>query len=87
MWCAAHFARGYERRYGECYVWISDEDEQTDADFHLEIAGIRHPFQVTELMQPGRRRGDECRNGGGEFGRTVLEDLEPRYRARPSLGT
>jgi hypothetical protein len=84
MWCAAHFARGYESRYGECYVWISDEDEQNDADFYLEIAGTRHPFQVTELMQPGRRRGDEYRNGGGESGKTMFEDWSPGTEQGPA---
>lgn len=56
MWCAAHFARGYEKHYGECFVWISDSDEQTDADFELELRGVRNPFQITELMEPGRRQ-------------------------------
>src|SRR5687767_11690053 len=72
MWCAAHFARGYERHFGSCYVHISDEDEQTDSDFELEVDGKRFPFQVTELMEPGRRRGDEYR--GGASGKTRLED-------------
>lgn len=75
MWCAAHFARGYEKHYGECFVWISDSDEQTDADFELEVRRVCHPFQITELMQPGRRRGDEYR--GGESGKTFLEDWGP----------
>lgn len=82
MWCAAHFARGYEKTYGECFVWISDEDEQTDVDFELELNGVRHPFQVTELMEPGRRRGDEYRDG--ESGKTRLEDWGPGTESGPS---
>jgi hypothetical protein len=74
MWCAAHFALGYQKGVGECYVWISDEDEQTDVDFYLEINGTKHPFQITELMEPKRKRGDEYKNGGGESGTTHLED-------------
>lgn len=84
MWCAAHFARGYERCLGECFVWISDEDEQTTADFELEVGGARHPFQITELMQPGRRRGDEYRDGRGESGRTFLEDWGPGTEMGPA---
>jgi hypothetical protein len=66
MWCAAHFARAYNQHVAPCTVLISDEDEQTDADFFLETGGKSYPFQVTELMEPGRRRGDEYRAGGSE---------------------
>jgi len=81
MWCAAHFSRGYEKHYGECFVLISDRDEQTDSDFELEERRTRHPFQVTELMEPGRRRGDEYR--GGESDRTILEDWSPGTKNGP----
>jgi hypothetical protein len=64
MWCAAHFARAYNQYVAPCAVLISDEDEQTDADFFLDIGGKSYPFQVTELMEPGRRRGDEYCGGG-----------------------
>jgi hypothetical protein len=72
MWCAAHFARAYNQYVAPCAVLISNEDEQIDADFFLEVGGTRYPFQVTELMEPGRRRGDEYRGGGAE--RTRDED-------------
>lgn len=72
MWCAAHFARGYEKHFAPCFVYIAESDEQTEADFDLEIAGVRYPFQITELMEPGRRRGDEYR--AGPSGKTTLED-------------
>ena len=75
MWCAAHFSRGYEKHYGECFVLISDTDEQTESDFELEMNGASHSFQITELMQPGRRRGDEYR--WGESGKSILEDWSP----------
>lgn len=38
-------------------------DTQTDVDFELKIGGVCHPFHITEVMEPGRRRGDEYRNG------------------------
>jgi hypothetical protein len=63
MWCAAHFARAYADFVQPCAVLIDDEDIQTDVDFDLELNGTPYPFQVTEVMEPGRRRGDEYRNG------------------------
>lgn len=70
MWCAAHFARAYNQHVAPCTVLISAKDEQTDADFFLDIGGKPHPFQVTESMEPGRRRGDEYRGGGTEKSQT-----------------
>jgi len=74
LWCAAQFATGFEQHIGEC--WIRFEEDQ-DYDFLLEVAGDQHPFQVTEVQQPGRKRGDEYRaveNGAPTLG---LEDWEP----------
>jgi hypothetical protein len=59
IWCAAHFGRHYEHGIGPCHILIEDHDEQTDADFEFEAAGGMHPFQITEVQVPGRRRGDE----------------------------
>jgi len=66
MWCAAHFARAYNQHVAPCTALISDKDEQTDADFFLGTGGGIHPFQITERMEPGRRRGDEYQWGGSE---------------------
>lgn len=63
MWCAAHFARAYALYVHPCAVLIDDVDIQTDVDFDLELDGVTYPFQVTEVMEPGRRRGDEYRDG------------------------
>jgi hypothetical protein len=63
MWCAAHFARAYARYVHPCAVVIDDVDSQTDVDFELELNSTCHPFQVTEVMELGRRRGDEYRHG------------------------
>ena len=59
FWCAAHFGRHYAHNLGPCHILIEDHDEQSDADFELEAAGGLHPFQITEVQAPGRRRGDE----------------------------
>src|SRR3954451_20887715 len=72
MWCAAHFARAYNQYVAPCTVLIADKDEQTHADFYMDTEGKLYPFQVTELMEPGRRRGDEYR--GGASGRTQDEE-------------
>lgn len=61
IWCAAQFGRGLQSAGVDCAVWVSDADEQTEADFGIEAYGIRHDFQLTEVLSPGRRRGDEYR--------------------------
>ena len=63
IWCAAHFSRAFDRYVSPCEVLIDDMDIQTDVDFELDMGGVLHPFQVTEVMEPGRRRGDEYRIG------------------------
>lgn len=74
MWCAAHFARAYEQYIASCSVMVNDIDTQTDVDFELEIGGVSHPFQITEVMEPRRRRGDEYRNGAPALRRDDLEE-------------
>jgi hypothetical protein len=59
LWCAARFAQALSSYVAPCSVLVSDKDEQTDADFHLEASGGSFPFQITEVQVPGRRRGDE----------------------------
>jgi len=63
QWCAAQFGRTYLANVGGCSILISDKDEQTEADFYLEVSGARHSFQITEVQPPGRRRGDEYKGG------------------------
>ncbi|HYM44367.1 MAG TPA: hypothetical protein VET46_16545 [Steroidobacteraceae bacterium] len=59
LWCAAHFARGYEHGIGECAVWFDESGTDSDVDFELEVTGARYPFQTTMVQRPGRRMGDE----------------------------
>ena len=72
MWCAAHFARAYERYVKACSVRIDDEDDQEDFDFELGVADQWYLFQVAEVMEPDRRRSAEYK----DFveGRARLED-------------
>lgn len=58
LYCAARFGQAL-RQVQACWLHVADVDEQTDADFHLEVAGVLLPFQITEVQIPGRRRGDE----------------------------
>ena len=59
MWCAAHFAYAFDQYIDRCDILIDDADTQTDVDFDLSVNGVCYPFQVTEVMEPKRRRGDE----------------------------
>jgi len=72
FWCAAHFGRHYAHGLGPCYIHIEDHDEQSDADFGFEAAAGVHPFQITEVQAPGRRRGDEYKKEAST--KATLED-------------
>lgn len=75
LWCAAQFARGYAANLAPCLVFVHEEDAQTYWDFQLEIDARKLNFQLTEVLQAGRRRGDEYRkNGPGWF--TTVNDYE-----------
>jgi len=63
MWCAAHFACAFDRYLDRCDILIDDIDAHTDADFDLHVNGVSYAFQITEVLEPERRRGDEYRNG------------------------
>lgn len=62
MWCAARFGTGYSRHFAPCMLEVELNDEQRDYDFHLQIPEGRLPFQITEVLDKGRRRGDEYRS-------------------------
>lgn len=62
MWCASLFGEGYERNVASCRIEISETDEQRDFDFILHALGETHPFQVSEVLDEGRRRNHEYRN-------------------------
>ena len=62
MWCAGRFGRGYESHFGECFVDIDETDEQRDYDFHLLVGSLRLPFQIAEVLDSGRRRGQDYRD-------------------------
>lgn len=59
MWVAERFASGFAKAVGACEVQIEETDEQREFDFHLVVDGRAHPFQITEVLDAGRKRGDE----------------------------
>lgn len=63
MWCASVFAEGYEKNFSECYIEIAESDEQRDFDFLFHAQGQVHPFQVTEVLDKGRKRNLEYKLG------------------------
>ena len=62
MYCAGHFALAYEEAKAPCHVLYEEPDPKNHVDFHLETATGRHQFQLTEIQEPDRRRGDEYRS-------------------------
>lgn len=62
MWCAARFCTGYAKNFGACEIDIADKDEYREFDFHLCEKDDRLPFQIAEVIDEGRRRGDEYKS-------------------------
>lgn len=58
IYCAARFGQALSQVH-DCWLLVADGDEQTVADFYLEVAGKVMPFQITEVQFPRRRRGEE----------------------------
>ncbi len=75
LWCAAQFARGYAANLVPCSIRIHEEDAQMYFDFQLEVDTRRHDFQLTEVLQKDRHRGDEYRKGGPS-GDTTVDDWD-----------
>jgi hypothetical protein len=59
LWCAVHFSKGYSAHIKSSTIIMDDSDTQLDYDFELKVAGKLYPMQITECMEPDRRRGDE----------------------------
>jgi hypothetical protein len=57
------FGIGYEEFVSPCRVAINATKHRLDADFFLDAHGREFPFQIVEVMEPGRRRGAEYKPG------------------------
>lgn len=78
-WCAAMFGIGYSIHVTDCRVAINANRYREDVDFFIRVASVDWGFQLTEVQQPDRRRGQEYReiaNGGTHL-----------LPYRPGLGT
>ena len=77
LWVAAHFGLAYEHEFARCHL-LFDEETAHEWDFILDVDGIRNPFQITEALEPGRRRGLEYREvEAGIRSVTTTESWEP----------
>ncbi len=59
VWCAVKFALAYEKNVGPCKVRLEPHNNDIDADFELSVDNAIYPFQTTEALEAGRRRGSE----------------------------
>jgi hypothetical protein len=57
---------------------MKTDTANTDIDGYLLVSGTQHPFQIAEIMEPGRRRGDELKN---EHGITAHYDPDEARRS------
>jgi hypothetical protein len=63
-WCAGSFGSAYGVYVAPCEVAVNDQGTRGDADFFLRTRGSVFAFQTVEVIEPGRRRGDEYRKPG-----------------------
>ncbi|MBU1343946.1 MAG: hypothetical protein KKE44_20350, partial [Proteobacteria bacterium] len=75
IWCAAYFGKGYHRNIKPCSIGIDEIDLQEDFDFTIKVGDHEFPFQLTEIQEPNRRRGDEYKNGN--YQEWEYENWEP----------
>jgi hypothetical protein len=75
-WCAAMFGMGYEKFVEPCEVALNDTPLQLDADFFLKVREQEYPFQLAEVQEDGRRRGDEYKGFANGSLRSVPYDPE-----------
>lgn len=84
IWCAAHFSMAYQTAFGECWVHISERDEQTAEDFWFEFKKECHPFQIAMVVDPVRRMGDEYKGVIDDKNISILEDWSAGTENGPS---
>ena len=58
-WYASMFGIGYSRYVSPCRVAVNESDINLDADFYVKVGNVEWPFQLAEVMEPGRKRGKE----------------------------
>ena len=84
LWVAAHFGRAYGEFIDRGTLEF-DWNRTHEWDFLLHTRNHSEPFQITEALEPGRRRGLEYKQvESGERPRTSLESWEPGTRFGPT---
>lgn len=79
-WCAAKFGCAYGKSFAPCSIEIEEQDEQREYDFHFHTKGVRLPFQIAEVLTPGRQRGNE-------YGSQAPAEIAAKYRGAPVLSS
>ena len=84
IWVASHFGRAYAEFVAACRLEF-DLVAAHEWDFRLLANDSFYPFQITEALEPGRKRGREYREiEREEIARTKLESWEPGTKNGPS---
>lgn len=60
-WCAGMFGCGYARHVAPCKVATNELRYRQDIDLWLRTEDKDWDFQLAEIQEPGRRRGEEYR--------------------------
>ena len=75
QWCASVFGIGYDKYVRPCRVAVEESLENRGIDFLLEADGKEFPFQTTEALEEGRKRGQEYKEI--ENGKVVTHPYTP----------
>lgn len=73
----------YVKRVEVDRVSLSDPDERWP-DGYLDISGVTKLVEITEVMEPTRRRGDELKNPGPAMQMDPVENWVARAEAIPA---
>jgi hypothetical protein len=73
----------YIKRVGVDRVRLSDPDERWP-DGYIEIVGVAKSVEITEVMEPTRRRGDELKNPDPAIQMDPVENWVARAEAIPA---
>jgi hypothetical protein len=58
-WCTGMFGVGYTRYVDPCEVAVNEGAYRADVDMFLRTTGREWDFQIAEVQDPARRRGQE----------------------------
>jgi hypothetical protein len=82
-WCAGMFGLGYRKYVRDCEVGVNETDTNLDADFFLRVKRKVWPFQVVEVQEPSRKRGDEYKGFADGSIKSIPYEPEKGYMEGP----